>query len=231
MQDPDNAEYISGSPRVALELDRPFTHYVFIELDDYYFRRLQLLKHKFETVHPNVRIYVKKQDCNDYLIDFLKRSRDKWKRWRGVVFLDPFGMQVPWSTLAKLAQTEAIEVLINFPAATAVQRLLKRSGQFSERERQKLDDYFGTDQWFDRLYKKKPALFGGGRVSKVDASRDLLVKWYRERLKRLFKYVTAAREVQSTTGRPLYYLIFAGPNRTGARIAGDVLKQGARIVQ
>ena len=230
LKDPDHAEYISGSPRVALELDHPFTDYIFIELDTEYFRHLQLLKHKFETIHPNVRIHVKNQDCNNYLIGFLERNRDKWERWRGIVFLDPFGMQVPWSTLAKLAQTEAIEVLINFPVATAVQRLLKRSGQFSEREREKLDNYFGTDQWFNPLYEKKQALFGG-RVFKVGPSGDLLVKWYRERLKGLFKYVTAAREVQSTTGRPLYYLIFAGPNRTGARIASDVLKQGARIVR
>ncbi|MYE81849.1 MAG: three-Cys-motif partner protein TcmP [Gammaproteobacteria bacterium] len=32
-RDKGEEEYISGSPRVALELERPFTHYVFIELD------------------------------------------------------------------------------------------------------------------------------------------------------------------------------------------------------
>ena len=31
--------------------------------------------------------------------------------------------------------------------------------------------------------------------------------------------------------KPLYYLIFAGPNRTGARIARNVLKQGTRRIQ
>ena len=58
-----------------------------------------------------------------------------------------------------------------------------------------------------------------------------LVKWYRGRLKEAFGHVTTAREVQSTTGRPLYYLIFAGPHKKGAEIANHVLKQGARRVR
>lgn len=228
--DAGNAEYISGSPRVALKLKHPFTDYIFIELDNKHQRHLQSLKSEFEATPRNVRIHVKKQDCNDYLIDFLERTREKWYQWSGVVFLDPFGMQVPWSALAKLAKTEAIEVLINFPVGMAIQRLLKRSGEFSEREHEKLDGYFGTDQWFNLLYEKREDLFGDNIV-KASHAGDMLVKWYCERLKELFRHVTAAREVQSTTGRPFYYLIFAGPNRPGARIARDVLKQGARIIQ
>ena len=227
--DAGNAEYINGSPQIALELNHPFTDYIFIELDNNHFQHLQLLKDTFEA-RRNVRIHVKNQDCNDYLIDFLERTRGEWNQWRGCVFLDPFGMQVPWSTLAKLAKTEAIEVLINFPVGMAIQRLLKRSGAFSEHEREKLDGYFGTSRWFNLLYEKEPDLFGDN-VVKVSRSGDVLVKWYRNRLKELFRYVTAAREVQDTTGRPLYYLIFAGPNQTGAKIASEVLKQGARIVR
>ena len=71
----------------------------------------------------------------------------------------------------------------------------------------------------------------GERIDKVQASGDVLVRWYRERLKAIFGYVSEAREIQSTSGRPLYYLIFAGPNKTGARIASHVLKQGARRVR
>ena len=80
-------------------------------------------------------------------------------------------MQVPWSTLVRLAKTEAIEVLINFPVGMAIQRLLKRSGEFSERERKKLDEYFGTEEWFSLLYREKQDLFGNNLI-KIRSSGD-----------------------------------------------------------
>ena len=92
------------------------------------------------------------------------------------------------------------------------------------------DDYFGTDEWFDLVYNTQTDMFGQ-RVTKAKGSADILVKWYKERLEEVFGYVSTAREIQSTKGRPLYYLIFAGPNKTGARIADYVLRQGARTVR
>lgn len=89
----------------------------------------------------------------------------------------------------------------------------------------------GWDEWFDLLYRKNKDLFGDGGVDKLNDAGDRLVKWYRGRLKDAFGHVTTAREVQSTTGRPLYYLIFAGPNKKGAAIADHVLQQGARRVR
>lgn len=139
-------------------------------------------------------------------------------------------MQVPWDTIAKLGATGAIEVLINFPVGMAVQRLLKRSGEFNAKERSKLDRYFGTEEWYDLLYKSETDLLGG-HTAKIKQSSDVLVRWYRGRLKQVFGYATEAREIQDTSGRPLYYLIFAGPNRTGARIANNVLNQGARRIR
>ena len=78
-----------------------------------------------------------------------------------MVFLDPFGMQVPWKTIADIGKTGIIEILINFPVGMAIQRLLKRTGQFSEKERGRLDDYFGTSEWYDLLYSTQEGLFGG----------------------------------------------------------------------
>ena len=83
---------------------------------------------------------------------------------------------------------------------------------------------------YDLLYQNKQSLFGDN-ITKIQNSGDILVRWYRKRLKGVFPYVSAAREIQSTHNRPLYYLIFAGLNKTGAKIANDVLQQGARRIQ
>lgn len=220
--------YLAGSPRVALEIENRFTDYVFVEQDPIRIGRLKDLRAEFSS--NRTRIHIREKDCNSYLRQLIRDMDDKWSQWRGIVFLDPFGMQVPWNTIAELGATRAVEVLINFPVGMAIQRLLKRSGQFTAKEKSKLDRYFGTDEWFDLLYKDDTDLIGQ-HVEKVQESGDVLVRWYRNRLKEIFGYVTEAREIQSTTGRPLYYLIFAGPNKVGANIASAVLKQGARRVR
>ena len=227
--DEGRAEYIKGSPRIALQIKHPFTHYVFIELNSKRVGQLEELAVEARKNGP--KVYVRQRDCNEYLTEFLQESREHWRNWRGVVFLDPFGMQVPWNTVAELGRTGAIEVFINFPVGMAIQRLLKKNGQFSPNERAKLDSYFGTGEWFDLLYREKTDLFGEVGVDKLQNAGDRLVKWYRGRLKEAFGHVTTAREVQSTTGRPLYYLIFAGPNKMGAELANHVLQQGARRVR
>ena len=228
-EDAGRAEYIKGSPRVALQIEHPFSHYVFIESNRERARQLEQLAIEARKTGP--KVYVRRRDCNEYLTEFLRDSRGRWKNWRGVVFLDPFGMQVPWNTIAEIGRTRAIEVFINFPVGMAIQRLLKKNGKFSPNERSKLDNYFGTDEWFDLLYRRERGLLGDVGVDKLRDAGDRLVKWYRGRLKEAFGHVTTAKEVQSTTGRPLYYLIFAGPNKTGAAIAENVLQQGARRVR
>ena len=227
-EDPGEREYIAGSPRVALEIDHQFTDYVFVEKEKDRIEELRVLKEAHES--PSVRVHIRNEDCNDYLRQFLKRGSHLWKQMRGVVFLDPFGMQVPWNTIAALGRTRAIEVFINFPVGMAIQRLLPRSGEFTEERRRKLDAYFGTDEWFDLLYQSEGDLLGE-RLVKDPRSGDKLVKWYRNRLRAAFGYASLAREVQDATGRPLYYLMFAGPDSTGASIASGVLKQGARVVR
>ena len=219
--------YVAGSPRVALEIEHPFTDYVFVETDDQRLRQLEELAKQYEA---RTRVHVRNVDCNTYLHKLIKDVGKRWNKNRGVVFLDPFGMQVPWDTMDALGRTEAIEVFVNFPVGMAIQRLLKRSGEFTTSERRKLDAFFGTSEWFDLLYRSDSDLLGE-HVVKDAKSADKLVKWYRGRLREVFGYASAAREVQTEAGRPLYYLIFAGPNPTGATIANYVLKQGARIVR
>ncbi len=226
--DTGEAEYINGSPNVALKLEYPFTDYIFIDIDKQRLLQLKKLKEAYSDDQLPRRIHIRDQDCNAYLGELLKKTQ--WNDWRGVVFLDPFGMQVPWSTITEIGKTRAIEVFINFPVGMAIQRLLKNSGKFTQEQRSKLDQYFGTNEWYPLLYDSTQDLFGE-KTQKIQSAGDRLVSWYRGRLKEVFGYVSTAREIHNTRGRPLYYLIFAGPNKTGAKIANDVLRQGVRKVQ
>ena len=109
--DSEYQEFISGSPRVALELPYEFTYYVFVDTDPQRIQELASLKREF----PSKPIRIHRKNCNEYLRELLIDPRINWKEWRAIVFLDPFGMQMPWSTIESLAQTNSIEIIVNFP--------------------------------------------------------------------------------------------------------------------
>lgn len=221
-RDRDAREIIDGSPRVALRLKTPFTVYVFVERDRARADRLRQLSDEFK--HLDIR--VRTGECNAYLKQML--ARVNWKKWRAVVFLDPFGMQVPWGTIAALAETRAIEVFLNFPVGMSIQRLLKRNGQFSDKERRRLDNYFGDPSWFDVVYPSSAGLFGQIQLKAVDAE-ERLVEWYRGRLKSAFGFAPRPHLIRNSHGGHLYFLVFAGPNENGAKIAAYVLNSGSAI--
>jgi three-Cys-motif partner protein len=218
-RDEESRRVIDGSPRVALEIDPPFEQYVFIETDE---RRLAELEDLKKQHGQNRKIAVRPGDCNTYLTTKLLTALAGDPLWRGVVFLDPFGMQVPWSTIQQLADTKQVEVFINFPVGMAIQRLLPRNAHFTDRQRAKLDDYFGDSAWYDEVYVSEAGLFETGIQKRADAGKRLL-NWYRERLKSAFGHVSTARLITNSKGGHLYYLVFAGPNATGAKIASYVL--------
>lgn len=222
--DEERVEYVRGSPGRALDIPNPFTHYIFIERNPTRAKELENVR----SEHPEIgNITIAEGDANDVLIQDLINGFD-WRRFRAVVFLDPFGLQVPWSTISGLAETNAVEVIVNFPVGMAIQRLLPRSGEISEKHRATLNRYLGSNEWENVIYVKTPDLFGE-KVDKAEGSGHQLAIWYRKRLKDAFGYASSPRLIRNSRGGHLYYLIFAGPNRTGARIAEHVLGQGEII--
>jgi three-Cys-motif partner protein len=221
-RDEGQQRFIAGSPRIALETKPPFSRYVFIEKSAARAAELSKLKDEFSDYD----VQIEPIDCNTYLLNKLSNPRVNWNHHRAVIFLDPFGMQVPWPTIQRLAATKAIEVLINFPEAMAIQRLLLRSGEFSVSQRAKLDEYFGTHDWYDLLYKEQATLFGDTRIEKAQHAGKKLVRWYRSRLAKEFGFASKAALIRNSRNGPLYYLILASPNRTGVKIADYILSAG-----
>jgi three-Cys-motif partner protein len=172
-------------------------------------------------------ITIQEGDANTALEAWLSSGID-WKHHRAVVFLDPFGMQVPWSTIEMVARTKAVEVMINFPLGMAIQRLLTRSGEIPPGWQISLDAFFGSPDWRLLIYEESEDLFGP-RVRKVIDSGVRLLEWYRKRLRTIFGHVSTARLIKNTRGNPLYYLIWAGPNVTGLKGAEHILSKGEKF--
>lgn len=219
--DEAQVEFLKGSPRVALDITNPFSSYVFIERDAERIAELKRLKGEYSASR---NITIQQGDANEAIRAWAASGID-WQRHRAVVFLDPFGMQVPWSTIEALARTKAIEVIINFPLAMAVQRLLTKSGDIPRSWQELLDTFFGSKEWRGLAYESTEDLFGE-QTSKVSDAGARLLAWYRSRLREKFGFVSAARLVRNTRGNPLYYLIWAGPNSKGLVGAEYILGRG-----
>lgn len=216
-------KFIMGSPVRALGIDNKFHHYYFFDLDRTRAETLRELK----AFHRGASVEV--GDCNSLIRNLapsLKRSNI-----RGVAFLDPYGAHLEWATLEALADTGTMEVIINFPLAMAINRLITNSGVVPDSWSNQLTACFGTEEWRavaynceqTDLWKDENAM-----VKNEDASRRLL-DLYIERLKKLFKHVAKPRLIRNTRKAPLYYLIWAGPHGLGLKGADHILRQGEEV--
>lgn len=206
-------EFLNGSARTALEADAEFDSYIFIEKDEEYYGKLQDL----EKEYPSEEIIFSNQDANDWLVD---RCRNyDWSKHRALVFLDPFGMQVQWSTIEAISDTEAIDLWVLFPIGVAANRLLKREGEIPSGWKRRLNLVFGTDNWEQEFYDRYETLFGGTTPKKTVDLFDI-GEFYHDRMRNTFARVAEDPYVlEGPNGTPLYLFYFAAANPNAADTA------------
>jgi three-Cys-motif partner protein len=203
--------FLDGSARIACSVDPPFDRYIFIERSASRAAHLRELRHEMPRLAGRITVDV--ADCNDYLPGLC--TDIDWDRCRAVLFLDPFGMQVDWSTREAVARTRAIDVWMLFPLS-AVNRLLERTGQIPAERRDKLNRLFGDEGWHSRFYSEEavPDLFAGERrVVRKRGSFRAIASYVNERLSSIFAGVAEnPRLLCNSTGSPLFLLCFAVAN-------------------
>jgi three-Cys-motif partner protein len=221
----DEERYIDGSPRVALSIRWPFDSYTFIEKEP---RRVQRL-HELEREFPERVIEICPGDCNQIIIDTIVPRITYEKRNRGFVFLDPFGMDLEWTTVERIAETRALEVLINFPAMAINRTALPNNPYKLTEDKIELNNRFWGPGWRDDIYEETPTLFGSWEIKIQPTSAARLSQLYRDRLGQVFPYVTEPLVMRNSRDVPLYCLIFAGHNQTGADITTSVFRRYERL--
>lgn len=224
--DVDRSELIDGSPRVALNVANPFSRYVFVENDPVRSDELEAVKIEFGTERQ---------------IDILRTNAAEGIAWvtdkpiskathRGIAFLDPFGANLEWASIEKLAATQIFEVVINFALSMAIQRMLPNSGIIPDAWAKTLDAYFGSRAWFEEVYRERSGgLFNAAGFEKREDYADRLLQLYRARLKTAFGHVSMPRLIRNSKGAPLYYLLWAGPHTKGLEGANHILRMGESL--
>ncbi len=221
----ENQDFLKGSACIALDLEPSFHKYVFIEKDLQRIKDLEKLKNDY----ANRSIKILKGDANIELSKWCDITN--WEKNRAVVFLDPYGMQVEWSLIEKIAGTKGIDLWILFPLGVAVNRLLTKSGPPQESWARRLTLIFGTEDWQEAFYpkKKKLTLWGEEEEQSKEATIERISEFFVERLKSIFPGVANnPLPLRNSTNNPLYLLCFAASNpvgtKTAVKIAQNILK-------
>lgn len=227
--DPDERakRFTAGSAVVAMRSEPAFQTYIFIEQDA---AALKKLEDSLRKDFPR-RIQLAKFESGDANVVLKRLCARDWSKHRAVLFLDPYGMEVDWSTMEAIARTQAIDVWILFPAGIGVNRQLPADGEVPTWARAAFDRLFGSPEWYDRFYARQTTgdMFGGpARVQKV-GSPDEIVAYYRERLESIFPHVAPNPLVLcNSNNAAMFALFFAAAHpkygATAVKIAQDVLK-------
>ncbi|MGH7982647.1 MAG: three-Cys-motif partner protein TcmP [Candidatus Udaeobacter sp.] len=227
LAEPEAEAFLKGSARIALEVEPPFKRYVFIEQDAKRANELEKLKQQF--TEKAGRVSIVREDANRYLQAWCQQT--DWRICRAVMFLDPYGMQVDWSLIEAIAETEAIDLWILFPLGVAVNRLLTKAELPPEKWAQAITRILGTPEWRDAFYTRRvePTLFGDQEIRTKGADFDKIGRYFVERLKTIFTAVAAnPLPLRNSRNVPLYLLCFAAGNPRGAstalKIAQSILK-------
>ena len=216
-------QFLDGSARIALRTVPRFDEYIFIEKNQKRAGELERLKEEADFLPLVDSILIKRGESNALLRKWCESPI--WKECRAVVFLDPFGMQVEWSTVKAIAATKAIDVWILFPLGMAVNRVLTNDfKKMPQTWAGRLSAVFGSEDWRKTFYSDSttPTFFDeeGSQIRK-SCSLEQIGTYYHQRLKDIFPAVADNPAVlKNSAGSPLFQLHFAAANAgKGGKIA------------
>ena len=233
----DGEQYLAGSARLALEADRKFDFYYFIESDEVKASELQnMIDTDFAYLKRITKVYC--GDANQKLEQIIREI--DWGYNRGLLFLDPYATQVNWSTLEIVAQTHSIDVWYLFPFS-ALNRMLPKNGKYATWE-QCLDRLLGDDSWQTEFYKEDPQMslfdFFPDPNNPVETNRKVkdanpehIKAYIISRLQTIFPCVSKnPRIFKNSKNSPMFLFCFAISNgsataqKLALRIADYILK-------
>lgn len=226
----DTDQIIVGSAIRALAVENPFSRYLF---NDVKLANVRALKAEVQSnfQHLANRVSITQFDANDMLCRICDETN--WKKSRAVVFLDPFGLQIKFETLLRLAQTQAVDVWYLVPVF-AMFRQVRGDGEILSDGGRSVDEALGTSEWRNVVAKEEKGqidMFGDGPTR---SKKAVDVAWFERIAQERLKVAFGGRVLDQVLplGKPglqEFSLMFAwanpsDPARLAAKLASAVLK-------
>jgi len=226
IQEVETIVYQSAAERV-LGLDmRGFDFYYFIDQSE---AASAALKKRLMRIAPDsAQLEFRADDANEQIVKLAEALQKGKGQYKALVLLDPFGMQIDWSSVASLRGT-GTDLWILIPSGVIINRLLDKNGELAHIA--KLESFFGITEAQIRalFYENVPvprSLFGEDEI-KIQKAKDSITKiavFYTKRLREIFKYVTDKPfEMKNSKGMTIFHFACASNNQTAIKIAGGII--------
>lgn len=217
----DEAEVVethAGSARRALATEPPFDRIVFVESAVKNIAALSKVALQF----PEANVEILRGDANVEVKKLCKSIN--WQDTRGVIFLDPFGNSVEWSTISEIGKTK-LDVWYLFPLSGVYRNVPIDRGDLTSDKQGAVTRILGTPEWETKFYEplsRPPDLFSSleeprpppGDGSRRTADVDAIEAFVLARLRTIFPLVLPPKRLLGPTKAPLYSLFFTMANKS-----------------
>lgn len=212
-----NGTFLEGSTKIALETDG-FGSYLFIERDAKRVEELNQMCDAYRTQRGRVA-EVRQGDANAVLVPWL--SSRSFHNVRGVAFLDPFGMDLAWDTLASIVATKVFDVWYLFPLSGLYRQAAHDPRDIDATKATAITRVLGTDEWRRDWYRESPQQTFFGDTTYVRDDVDSIEQYVRQRLESIFAKVSKPLRLPKQGGPPRYSLFFgvSNPNPNAGKLA------------
>lgn len=208
---------IPGSVTIALETDPPFDEYHLLEARPDFAAGL----HELRARHPDKNIHIYAGDANRRLPDLIGGN---WSGRRGVLFLDPYGLDLDWEIVRRIAATKALDVWFLVSLSGLYRQAAREFADMDDVKKASLDRFLGTQEWRHAFYGQSD-LFSAAHAGRT-ASWEDIAKYVQERLAAEFTGGVTDPMILRLENTPLYALYFAlaNPNRRAMALAHRAAK-------
>lgn len=219
---------VPGSPLNALHTDPPFEELHLIDLDS---TRADYLEQTVEELGESGRVHVYRGDCNQVLPSqvFPQVQHEDYRR--GLLLLDPYGLNLHWETVLAAAATRTIDVFINFPMMGMNRNAFWRDYEAREpKDLERMDRFWGDGSWRKAVYQRPSQMqldFVQGPELEKRRGNLAIAQAYQKRLQEVagFEYVPNPMVMTNSRNSALYYLFFASHREVAKRIAEGVFRK------
>jgi three-Cys-motif partner protein len=227
-------ELALGSPLLALS-NHP--HYPIVRLVEESPQPFRALSTRVDHYYPG-RAELSRGDCNSLLPGVASSLVNVVDN--ALFLLDPEGLEVQFATIRRIKENfPGAELLILYPSFMAVARCIVHRPSFP-----KLDKFFGDEldegvsRWVEIVELSDEGIpddpedddyIDEPHVGESNPVHARLLAHYVSQLRRAGNSaVEVSPIVRSEKGRPLYHMIFAGNNDTGAKIIREIFRSAHR---
>lgn len=224
----------AGSAKLALDVEPHFNHYRFADTKPEHVEALRRLAEEY----PARDIQIFGGDGNEcvrrVLNNRLWNARETAWKQRGIVFLDPYGMDVKWETLQRIADTEKLDVWFLFAAKAVRQQLGPSLDRVDEGKAAALDRFFGQPNWREEFFRPVRGQIGmfGEEPGKAETVVNLkaIGEYARRRFGDAFCWVSEGKSL-TVRNVPDYFQLYCMTNNHSEKALDLIRKLHAAVVK